>query len=110
MHTPDSVNELRKLFTQYKNFIEQVYGDIDKTPNTQKEDLSLVDLFLSLGAAASDTAVETPSTATAEIWELNSLMFQKSILATLTRGIEEGRLPSMEEVNILKSLSDLIYQ
>ena len=109
MHTPDSVNELRKLFTQYKNFIEQVYGDTDKTPNTQKEDLSLADISLSPGVAASDTAVETPSTAIAEIWELNSLMFQKSILATLTRGIEEGRLPSMEEVNILKSLSDLIY-
>lgn len=109
MHTPDSVNELRKLFTQYKNFIEQVCGDTDKTPNTQKEDLSLADIFLSHGVAASDTPVETTSTATAKIWELNSLMFQKSLLATLTRGIEEGRLPSMEEVNILKSLSDLIY-
>ena len=109
MHTPDSVNELRKLFTQYKNFIEQVYGDTDKTPNTQKEDLSLADIFLSPGAAASDTPVEATSTAIAKIWELNSLMFQKSILATLTRGIEEGRLPSTGEVNTLKSLSDLIY-
>ena len=109
MHTPDSVNELRKLFTQYTNFIEQVYGDTDKTPNTQKEDLSLADILLSYGVAASDTAVETPSTATAKIWELNSLMFQKSILATLTRGLEAGRLPSTGEVNTLKSLSDLIY-
>lgn len=109
MHTPDSVNELRKLFTQYKNFIEQVYGDTDKTPNTQKEDLSLADIFLSPGVAASDTAAETTSIAIAEIRELNSLMFQKSILATLTRGIEEGRLPTTGEVNTLKSLSDLIY-
>ena len=64
---------------------------------------------MSPGVAASDTAVETPSTATAKIWELNILMFQKSILATLTRGIEEDRLPSTGEVNTLKSLSDLIY-